>query len=154
MSPLRACRVLVLIAAATALAGCANSASLDADRCVTGPDAGVLADGAAEGSVDLKVRVLHDGIPSRDVVVCIRLDAHDQFGALVLGGDKSPNVRTIAEGAYVPGDAGLRVGAFILDDDQSALSTFPVTDENVVTIIIEKGFTLRIEMRDAPVEFM
>lgn len=147
----RCAPLVLLVAAAAALAGCANSASLDAGRCVTGPDAGVLAQRGGEGAVDLTVLVLHEGIPSRDVVVCVRLDDRDQFGALILGGEKTPNVRTVAEGVYVPGDSGLRVGAFVLDDDESALATFPLTAQNVVTIIIEKSFTLRIEKRDAPV---
>lgn len=142
---------VALVLLALLLAGCATRAPLDAARCSTGDATGI----GADGGVNMTVSVLHDGVPSRDVVVCIRLDEHDQFGVEMHASDAVPNMRTAATGRYPgePGDA-FRVGASILDDDQADLETFTLTETNVVVVVVGAGYTLRIDKHDQPVGFM
>lgn len=142
-----------LLLLALVLAGCA--APLDAADCARGSDlasTGIEEERLRPDDALARVHVLHDGRPSRDVLVCVQLQGQRPFGAVMEGRNVVPNVATVAEG-YLANASELRVFAFVPDDDVAAAQAFPMTAENHVVVVVQGDYTLRIDKSETPVTF-
>lgn len=143
-----------LLVLALLLAGCA--ARLDPADCARGSDlasTGIERARLRPDDAHIRVDVLHDGRPNRDVLVCAQLQGQRPFGVVMEGRNVVPNVATLAEG-YLANASELRVVGFLIGDKTgNRTATFPLTAENHVVLVIQGDNTLRIDKFDEPVHF-